>query len=233
MQINLGFIVAFGGRMRNFLFILIFLLILINGCDKNDSDDLSFHFKVIVHDVDGNPVPDLPIGVYNILSGGGNGNGDKGNTTISFNVKEGETAILTIINIDDNILFQSEFEPGFYNYNWPSDVDELFGGTNVYRVKLESASYSATQFAVEQHFSLTYNQIGFTNSDGIFETNDKRYFPNFYYEGMDFDFIDEFGELLSTYQITNTIVIDFPDREYEREVTLGENTFTLIYDGEE
>ena len=48
---------------------------------------------------------------------------------------------------------------------------------------------------------------------------------------MDFYQIDEFGELLGTYQITNTIVIDLPEREFEREVIMGENTFTLIYDG--
>ena len=220
--------------MRNILFILIFLLILINGCDKNDSEDSSFSFKVIVQDVNGSPVPDLPVGIINILSdigGGSKDNFTKGNATISFCVKEGEIATLTIININDSILFQSEFEPGFYSYDWQSDIDELFGGTNVYRINLESESYSASKFVVEHNFD--FNQIGFTNSDGIFETNDKRYFPNLYYENMDFYHYDETGNFICTFQITNTIVIDLPEREYEREIIMGENTFTLIYDGVE
>ena len=220
--------------MKHILFTLIFIFILISGCDKNDSDDLAFHFKIIVQDVNGNPVPNLPIGVYNILSNFDRDSYDNGNrslTIIDFDVKEGEDATLTIVDIEDDILLQTDFESGFYYYNWQPDEDDKFGGTNVYRVKLESASYSTTQFAVEQNFSLTHNQIGLTNNDGIFETNDKRYFPNLYYEGMDFYQTGEFGELLGTYQITNTIVIDLPEQDYEREVILGDNTFTLIYNG--
>jgi len=219
--------------MKYMIFVLILLLILINGCEKEktESDNSSFSFKVIVLDEDGNPVPDLQIGVYNKIPLGFPENNNRSQTSVSFDVKENEIATLTITNLEDEILELLDCGPGVHTHTWEPEIEDRFGGTNVYKVTLESATCSASQFAVEHNFPLDLNQIGLTNSNGIFETNDKRYFPNFYYEGMDFDFIDEDGNLLGTYQFTNTIVLNLPDREYEREIVSGQNEFTLIFDG--
>ena len=60
------------------------------------------------------------------------------NTLIRFDVKNNETAILTIFNIKGQIILTEQFESGKHNYEW--DAREHSSGIYFYR--LESESYS-------------------------------------------------------------------------------------------
>jgi hypothetical protein len=59
-------------------------------------------------------------------------------TTIQFDIKEGETAELTIFNIRGQIVESKTFEAGAYNYEWNSKDN----ASGVYFYKLSSESYS-------------------------------------------------------------------------------------------
>ncbi|MCK4312299.1 MAG: T9SS type A sorting domain-containing protein [Candidatus Cloacimonetes bacterium] len=59
-------------------------------------------------------------------------------TFIQFDIKEGETAELTIYNIRGQIIESKTFEAGAYNYKW----DSMDNASGVYFYKLRSESYS-------------------------------------------------------------------------------------------
>ncbi|MCD4795562.1 MAG: T9SS type A sorting domain-containing protein, partial [Candidatus Cloacimonetes bacterium] len=59
-------------------------------------------------------------------------------TNIQFNVKESETARLTIFNAKGQVLESKEFSSGVYHYKW----DAAGYGSGIYFYKLESDNYS-------------------------------------------------------------------------------------------
>ncbi len=62
-------------------------------------------------------------------------------TTIYFNVREGETANLSIYNTKGQIIEKSSFTEGTYNYVWEAEGMD----SGLYFYKLESPSYSNTK----------------------------------------------------------------------------------------
>jgi len=60
------------------------------------------------------------------------------NTTIEFDIKEGETGTLTIFNFKGQILFSKIFEPGFHTQIWNAENH----ASGVYFYKLQSMSFS-------------------------------------------------------------------------------------------
>ena len=62
-------------------------------------------------------------------------------TTISFDIKENETGILTLFNIKGQLIESHHFESDKYNYLW--DASEQASG--IYFYKLETQSYSETK----------------------------------------------------------------------------------------
>ena len=59
-------------------------------------------------------------------------------TSISFDIKEGETGILSIYNIKGQLIFSDEFEMGNHSYTW--DASDQASG--IYLYKLHTDSYS-------------------------------------------------------------------------------------------
>ena len=60
------------------------------------------------------------------------------NTSISFDIKEGETGVLSIYNIKGQLIVAKEFETGNHSYTW--DARERSSG--IYLYKLKTNSYS-------------------------------------------------------------------------------------------
>ena len=62
-------------------------------------------------------------------------------TFISFNVKENESATLSIFNTKGQLVMNRTFHAGFYNYNWQADSNP----SGVYLYKLQSESYKSVK----------------------------------------------------------------------------------------
>ncbi|MDP8269583.1 MAG: T9SS type A sorting domain-containing protein [Candidatus Tenebribacter davisii] len=62
-------------------------------------------------------------------------------TFINFNVKENETATLSIFNTKGQVVMNRTFEPGYHNYNWQADTNS----SGVYFYKLQSESHTSVK----------------------------------------------------------------------------------------
>ena len=88
--------------------------------------------------MEGNPVIDYPTTTELI---GNHPNPFNPATFINFNVKENETATLSIFNTKGQLVMNRTFDAGFHNYNWQASSNP----SGVYFYKLQSDSHTSVK----------------------------------------------------------------------------------------
>ncbi|KQC04794.1 MAG: hypothetical protein APR54_08695 [Candidatus Cloacimonas sp. SDB] len=163
----------------------LFILCCIFGPDNGDVD---FSFSISVKDQDGYPVPNLDIFLINKIDNLLEINYSRSATTVVFRIEYTSFVELSIQDIErnhvDNLVYD-ELMAGRYSYSWygeNSQGSELENG--VYFCTMTASENDTIYFEEELVMYMgslsSGNRNGFTDSNGIFEYDQKKPFINLY-----------------------------------------------------
>ena len=231
--------------------LLIILIFFIQCSDTTGTDEENFSVKVIVKDLDGIPVDNLKIGFSNKITPTRSSNSVRSGTVIYYSLLQDCFLSLKIYDLWNNLVKTLVYSEQTSDYTQASvfwdgtdnDGNETtFGSTAIYKTvlkayDLENDTILFKDFQYICHDRSAYNQksyIGITDEKGVFETDNKHLFPNFFdppiQESYDID-----GFYLGEFTLTDTIEIFLYDYTndlidiQEKVIRDGKNVFELIW----
>jgi len=229
----------------------IMIILFIRCSDTTGTDGNNFSIKIIVKDLDGVQIEGLDIGFSNkilyIPSEYRTG------SNIYYSLHQDCFLSLKIYDLSESLiktLIYSEQPysgigyPEFINWDGTDNYgnEATFGGTAVYKMILKAYDLETNEILFEDikyicHDKSIYDQecfIGATNDNGVFETNNKQLFPNFFDPPI-MNSYDEYGTYLGEFSLNDTIEILLYDQInelidiQEKVINEGENIFELIW----
>jgi len=122
---------------------------------------------------------------------------------------------------------------GFYAVGWSAATVP----SGLYECRLSTDSIQDITFALLHRMGEgpEIEDLGYTSSDGVFETNDSIRFPNTF-ELPTLTWTDEFDDSLGQFSILDSVTIRLTDttanlsQYFERKITNGSNSLTLVWD---
>jgi hypothetical protein len=221
------------------------------ACDEdegplnNGSEDFSLTITVL--DSDGAPVPHLRVSSWNHLDGvdyavsiaagvGKNPADPMATTTICLALTENCSYDFTIRDLEDSLIssFDGIGEPGVISIEW--SPQNLHSGAYKYTLEAHTTEpFTDTKYAYLHLFDADIDTIGHTNADGVFETRNRRFFPNTYNLPPQVK-TSVSPDSLGTFQILDTVHFVLKDTSagnnfmsFDSVVVNGENTFDITW----
>jgi len=232
--------------------LLPFILLLFIRCsDTTGLNEDNFSIKLIVKDLDGDPIEDLDIGFSNkiqyITSEYRIG------TNIYYSLHQDCFLSLKIYDFSDNLIKTLIYSEQLHTIiNEPESVTwngtDNFGnevtstGSAIYKVILKAYDLEANEILFEDLKYICHDRVfsdqecylGVTDENGEFATDNKQIFLNFFDPPI-MDSYDEDGTYLGEFTLSDTIEILLHDQinglidVQEKVINEGENTFELIW----
>lgn len=223
------------------------------ACDEDEgplnNGDEDFSLTITVLDSDGAPVPHLRVSSWNHLDGvdyavsiaagvGKNPADPMATTTISFGLTENCNYVLTIRDLEDSLIRSFDNigepgEPGVIDIDWYQQ--NLHSGAYKYTLEANTTEpFTDTKYAYLHLFDADIDTIGHTNADGVFETINRRFFPNTYNLPPQVK-TSVSPDSLGTFQILDTVHFVLKDTNtghfmwFDSVVVNGENTFDITW----
>lgn len=236
------------------LFILL-LSFLNQTCTEspNSSDNEPFSFQVKVVDNSSKPLPNLKIGIYfhftdpfmnkKLLK---EVNTNNGVTVLRYSVNKLSRLTLIAYDLENNVAMEliNTDRHNVGDYETHFITGDLFPG--VYKCVLVAKDTSGnttlfrdSTYAVLWHSDPIFNGIGFTDGNGIFETNNKLYFPSLYDLPELIRTLEEGPEPVGAFGIEDSVTILVTDTvsnlicTYTKAINNNSNSFELVFPGAE
>jgi hypothetical protein len=228
-------------------YLMLSIIILTISCGQNGNESSSFSFTIHVTDANNNPIEGVEVFVNNKLSSDYK-NEIRSSTLIKFDLVQDCNLQLTIYNLNNrlvNSLIDEEYEYGSYAYNYSSNYydsgEPILGGCNILKCNILATEIETGQILYDETmFMCRYtfcDEIGITDSNGEFFTDNNLYFPHLY-EVPEMQRKDESNNVIGTFSLTDLIEIEIYDpisetsQMFERVVEEGNNSFELIWNTE-
>jgi hypothetical protein len=230
--------------------VLVLFSLLLLSCDgdgENLDSGIPLSFSISVEDTFGNPVSDYEVSVWNNFSTSGGG-ANRPLTTFGFSVEQESNISIKTYDLDNNLVNTLHDEvraPGNYGIDFTSTTydsgEPIRGGCVVLRYEMTAIDSETREILFEDaEFMCRFemhlgNSIGLLDSDGLFGTDNKLYFPHLY-NLPEMRGTDEDGNNTGNFTLPDEVVITIYDSEndiyqtYERVVEQGENNFDLVWD---
>ena len=183
-------------KTPSLLILLLSMLLFLDSCQTtgpvSPSED-EFVFRVIVKDSNGNSLPDIRVSAWNLVRiPNGNIIGKKNassfqtaSTCIEVSLQENSNIALNVYDLSDNFISNiadTFLVKGKYAWTWGiSDPSPL----KIYKCKLTAMDslFNRTLFSDSIYMTLyqpdwNFTFIGFTDSNGMYETTDQYLFPS-------------------------------------------------------
>jgi hypothetical protein len=250
-------LIQFKNLFKSVPIIIISISFLLLNCNEqstspNGTDNI-FSFKVKVVDSLNSPLSNVKIGTYFhlsdiVLEKSNNKETDinYGVTSISYAINDICKLYLTAYDLENravmNLVQNDRHNVGRYQVHF--NTGELFPG--VYKCVLIAKDtldintlYKDSIYAVLLHTDPVYNGIGYTDNNGIFETQNKLYFPALYELPVIIRTLEGGPEPFGSFNIDDSITILVTDTvlnitsRYTREIKNLANNFELIFPGNE
>ena len=220
------------------------------ACDEDEgllnNGDEDFSLTITVLDSEGAPVPHLRVSSWNHLDGvdyavsiaagvGKNPADPMATTTISFGLTDSCNYVLSIYDLEDSLIssFDGIGEPGVISIDWYQQ--NLHSGAYKYNLEANTTEpFTDTKYAYLHLFDADIDTIGHTNADGVFETRNRRFFPNTYNLPPQVK-TSVSPDSLGTFQILDTVHFVLKDTNtghfmwFDSVVVNGENTFDITW----
>ena len=215
----------------------------------NSPDNETFSFKVKAVDIFNKPIPNLKVGFYFNLKDASNKNILKvqkdinyGNTSLMFSLEQMCNVELAVYDLEGNIkeklISIDKHPPGIYEVLYVTG--DLFPG--VYNCVLTAKDtlgnkiiFKDSVYSVLYHTNPVYNGIGFTKTDGTFNTNKKVIFPSLYKLPTLIETGIAGPEQIGAFSIGDSVTILLTDTltnqtfYYTRKLTQFSNEFILLF----
>lgn len=178
--------------------ILLILCLCFTNCNTDtnpvNSDQTKFSFKVNVRDKNGNPVSNIRVAAWNFLKkpdgqiiGKKNIVNDSimASTSIRIRIQDNSNVLLNVYDLNDNLIsniVDSFLQKGNYEFIWA--INDL-KPVRFFKCKIVALDSLFTQELFVDSIYMTLFQpdfkrcfLGYTNSEGIYETDDRLLFPS-------------------------------------------------------
>ncbi|MCD4797015.1 MAG: hypothetical protein K8R49_07610 [Candidatus Cloacimonetes bacterium] len=234
--------------MKRFTLCIVCCLILLSCITDPNTNNEEFSFKINVKDLAGNPVEGLNIVLINKFN---NPWGEfewplRACTTIPFRLEKASFVELNIGDIERNIirsLISEELPACYHSVVWNGKDDEDNSvNSGVYYCSMNASENDTLYYQGEiMMYLLSFSnnhKNGSTNAEGLFISQNKKPFVNFY-DLDSLQIVDENGEILGLEAFSDTTVICLFDEnssdihQFEYVIVEDENNeFNIIWDPE-
>ena len=227
--------------------LILILILSVISCTQSDDEnnDNPFSFRITIKDNLGNPVEGFEVFFRNKISIEFE-NEIRPVTFIEYALSQECNLKLEVFDLNNNLvnsLINEVQTAGTYHYNYNAinndSGEPIIGGCTILKcniiatdIETQEVLYDETKFMCRYCFGAI---IGLTDSNGLFYTDTKLYFPHLY-DIPEMECIDEDGNILGMFTLQDTIEIKIYDpmtetyQLFDRVVEEGENNFDLIWD---
>ena len=234
--------------------VVLFLSLLLISCKDNGTESKgNFKFRITVRNNTGAPISNLRVSAINLISLPLFYSMEKRNeineitktnaaTVFGFSLAAKCRVRFYVLNLNDEEivrLLDDELKlPGMYNYVW--STGNLTSGVYKYRITVRDTPLSTKIFEAEKYAVLYAPDpkqciIGWTSSDGVFETANTLLFPYLWNLPPLIRTSSNGPDTLGTFSYANSVALYLIDtltaqqQSFQVQITNGENHFQLTW----